>query len=86
MASKASLRRYRKEGDDFLSIVKTDETFVFHYDFWNSCEMKDPGLICCCLRTGNFRNNEKVKTAKSNWLPSPPAEFYAKEINKLILK
>ena len=32
MASRASLRRYRKEGDVFLSrIVTTDETWVFHY-------------------------------------------------------
>ena len=33
MASRASLRRYRKEGDAFLSrIVTTDETWVFHYE------------------------------------------------------
>ena len=33
MASRASLRRYRKEGDVFLSrIVTTDETWVFHYE------------------------------------------------------
>ena len=32
MASRASLRRYREEGDAFLSrIVTTDETWVFHY-------------------------------------------------------
>ena len=33
MASRASLRRYRKEGDVFLSrIVTTDETWVFHFE------------------------------------------------------
>ena len=33
MASRASLRRYRKEGDAFLlRIVTTDETWVFHYE------------------------------------------------------
>ena len=33
MASRASLRRYRKEEDVFLSrIVTTDETWVFHYE------------------------------------------------------
>ena len=33
MASRASLRRYRKEGDAFLSrIVTTDETWVFHFE------------------------------------------------------
>ena len=33
MASRASLLRYRKEGDAFLSrIVTTDETWVFHYE------------------------------------------------------
>ena len=33
MASRASLCRYRKEGDAFLSrIVTTDETWVFHYE------------------------------------------------------
>ena len=32
MAFRASLCRYRKEGDDFLSrIVTTDETWVLHY-------------------------------------------------------
>ena len=33
MASRASLCRYRKEGDAFLPrIVTTDETWVFHYE------------------------------------------------------
>ena len=33
MAFRASLRRYRKEGDAFLSrIVTTDETWVFHFE------------------------------------------------------
>ena len=37
MAPRASLRRYRKEGDAFLSrLVATDETWIFHYNFQTS--------------------------------------------------
>ena len=33
MDSKTFLRRYEKEGDDFLNrIITTDETWLFYYD------------------------------------------------------
>ena len=66
MASRVSLHRYRKKGDDFLSkIVTTDETWVFHYDIQKSSRMKDTRLVCCYIWT-----DEEAKAAVSNWLHS----------------
>ena len=86
MASRASLRRYRKEGDAFLSrIVTTDETWVFHYepdlapsDFHLFGPLKES------MKGIHFQTNEEVKAAVSNWLRTQSTEFYAKGIDNLI--
>ena len=83
MASRASLRRYRKEGDAFLSrIVTTDETWVFHYAH------SKKGFSLCPLKESmkgiHFQTDEEVKAAVSNWLRTQSTEFYAKGIDNLI--
>ena len=81
MASRASLRRYRKEGDAFLSrIVTTDETWVFHYE----PESKRRSMERNGMKGIHFQTDEEVKAAVSNWLRTQSTEFYAKEIDNLI--
>ena len=90
MASRASLRRYRKEGDAFLSrIVTTDETWVFHYepeskrDFPRS-DFHLFGPLKESMKGIHFQTDEEVKAAVSNWLRTQSTEFYAKGIDNLI--
>ena len=83
MASRASLRRYRKEGDAFLSrIVTTDETWVFHYDLAPSFSPLRPTQRE--YERIHFQTDEEVKAAVSNWLRTQSTEFYAKGIDNLI--
>ena len=86
MASRASLRRYRKEGDAFLSrIVTTDETTHPPYsldlapsDFHLFGPLKES------MKGIHFQTDEEVKAAVSNWLRTQSTEFYAKGIDNLI--
>ena len=90
MASRASLRRYRKEGDAFLSrIVTTDKTWVFHYEPESkrrSMEWKHVSLFPLkeSMKGIHFQTDEEVKAAVSNWLRTQSTEFYAKGIDNLI--
>ena len=90
MASRASLRRHRKEGDAFLwRIVTTDETWVFHYEpelKRRSMEWKHVSLFPLkeSMKGIHFQTDEEVKAAVSNWLRTQSTEFYAKGIDNLI--
>ena len=90
MASRASLRRYRKEGDAFLSrIVTTDETLVFHYEPESKRDFSPSdfhlfGSLKESMKGIHFQTDEEVKAAVSNWLRTQSTEFYAKGIDNLI--
>ena len=87
MASRASLRRYKKEGDAFLSrIVTTDETWVFHYEPESKrrSDFHLFGPLKESMKGIHFQTDEEVKAAVSNWLRTQSTEFYAKGIDNLI--
>ena len=89
MASRASLRRYRKEGDAFLSrIVTTDETWVLtHPPYSPDLAPSDFhlfGPLKESMKGIHFQTDEEVKAAVSNWLRTQSTEFYAKGIDNLI--
>ena len=90
MASRASLRIYRKEGDAFLSrIVTTDETWVFHYESESNPDLAPFdfhlfGPLKENMTGIHFQTDEEVKAAVSNWLRTQSTEFYAKGIDNLI--
>ena len=93
MASRASLRRYRKEGDAFLSrIVTTDETWVFHYESeskrrsmeWKHVSSPVKKKFKSQVKEIHFQTDEEVKAAVSNWLRTQSTKFYAKGIDNLI--
>ena len=87
MASRASLRRYKKEGDAFLSrIVTTDETWVFHYEpeLKRQSDFHLFGPLKETIKGIHFQTDEEVKAAVSNWLRTQSTEFYAKGIDNLI--
>ena len=87
MASRASLRRYKKEGDAFLSrIVTTDETWVFHYEpeSKRQSDFHLFGPLKETIKGIHFQTDEEVKAAVSNWLRTQSTEFYAKGIDNLI--
>ena len=87
MASRASLRKYRKEGDAFLSrIVTTDETWVFHYEPESLAHSNFHlfGPLKESMKGIHFQTDEEVKAAVSNWLRTQSTEFYAKGIDNLI--
>ena len=93
MASRASLRRYRKEGDAFLlRIVTTDETWVFHYQpeskrrsmEWKHVSSPVKKKFKSSMKGIHFQTDEEVKAAVSNWLRTQSKEFYDKGIDNLI--
>ena len=86
MASRASLRRYRKEGDAFLSrIVTTDETWVFHYEPESKRRSMEWKHVSSPVKKKfKSQTDEEVKAAVSNWLRTQSTEFYAKGIDNLI--
>ena len=93
MASRASLRRYKK-GDAFLSrIVTTDETWVFHYEPESKRRSMEWKHVSSPVKK-KFKSQKSLRkvmltvfwdrNAVSNWLRTRSTEFYAKGIDNLI--
>ena len=83
MASRASLRRYRKEGDAF----HLDWKLLTHPPYSPDLAPSDFhlfGPLKESMKGIHFQTDKEVKAAVSNWLRTQSTEFYAKGIDNLI--
>ena len=88
MASRASLRRYRKEGDAFLAKIEDlGWKLLTHPPYSPDLAPSDFhlfGPLKESMKGIHFQTDEEVKAAVSNWLRIQSTEFYAKGIDNLI--